>query len=161
MLSEQTISWVHLVFTLAVWAFEGVGARFTFLGFEPRWVSLIVSFAAPRKLLVINRLVGAITLDTFRPLDFAHTWCMTLFPTVFTLWHSRVHVYTMNCGDEATNVEPPVDKTLSFGFTLCVPDINPDDRHIRFGWHLDDSWFGGQNSIIEDVVVLQNFFHVI
>jgi len=39
----------------------------------------------------------------------------------------------MNCGDEATNVEPPVDKTLSFGFTLCVPDINPDDRHIQFG----------------------------
>jgi len=61
------------VFALAVRAFEGVGARFFFLGFEPRWVSLIVSFAAPCKLIVMNRLVGAITLDIFRPLDSAHT----------------------------------------------------------------------------------------
>jgi len=38
---------------------------------------------------------------------------------------------------------------------------NPDDRRVRFGGHLDDSWFGGQDDIVEDVVVLQNFFHVI
>jgi len=64
---------------------------------------------------------------------------MTLFPIVFTLWYSEVHVYTMNHGNEATNIKSPIDKTLSFGSTLSILDIDPDDGHIWFGGYLDDS----------------------
>lgn len=86
---------------------------------------------------------------------------MTPFPTVFTLWYSRVHICTMNHGNEATNIKSPVDETLSFGSALSIPDIDPDDRYVQFEGYLDDSWFRGQDNVVENVVALQNFFYII
>ena len=79
---------------------------------------------------------------------------MAPFPTVFTLWYSKVHVSTTNCGNETSNIEPPIDKVLCFHTALNVPDVDPYDGHIRFGRYFDYSWFRSQDDIIEDVVVL-------
>jgi len=60
----------------------------------------------------------------------------------------------MNCNNEAANIESPIDETLGFGTTLRIPYINPDDRHVQLGRYFDDSWFRGQDDVIEDVVAL-------
>jgi len=37
----------------------------------------------------------------------------------------------MNSGDIASNIEVPVDKSFGFATTLNVPDIQPDNSHVR------------------------------
>jgi len=46
-------------------------AQFALLGFQPWWVNLGVSFAAPAKFSVVFRFVQAVTFDAFSSLDFA------------------------------------------------------------------------------------------
>jgi len=79
---------------------------------------------------------------------------MTLFPTVFTLWYFRVHISATNCGNETSDIEPSVDEALCFSATLSIPDVDPYSGHVKFGGHLDYSWFRSQDNIIEDVVAL-------
>ena len=67
----------------------------------------------------------------------------------------------MNCGDETSDVGPPIDEALCFSAALSIPDIDPYDGHVRFGRHFDYSLFRGQDDIIEDVVALKDFFNVI
>ena len=80
----------------------------------------------------MNRLVGTVALNAFELLNSTHTSCMAPFPADFTLQHSRVHVHTTNCSDEATYVKPPINKTFGFGTTLCVPYIDLYDGHVQF-----------------------------
>jgi len=48
-----------------------------------------------------------------------------------TMWHIWVYVCSMNSGDIASNIEVPVDKSFGFATTLNVPDIQPDNSHVR------------------------------
>jgi len=64
---------------------------------------------------------------------------MILFPTVFILWYSRVHVSVTNYGNETFDVEPSVNEALCFSATLSVPYIDPYNGHVGFGGHLDYS----------------------
>jgi len=84
---------------------------------------------------------NTIVLNTFGLLNSTHTSCIAPFPAVFTLWYSRVHVCTTNCGNEAAYIESPVDKALGFGTTLCVPYINLYNEHVQLRGDLDYSWF--------------------
>ena len=110
--------------------------------------------------MVINGLIGAITLDAFCTLDSTHILYMTSFPTVLTLWNFRVHIGTTNCGNKAANVEPSVDKGPCFHTTLGIPNIDLYDGHVRFWGYFDNSWFQSQNNVVEDVCVFENFFYV-
>ena len=139
MLLERIVSRICLMFALAVWIFEWIEARFTLLGFKPRRVSLLISFTTSCKLVIMDSLVGTIIFDIFCSLDFAHTWYMTLFPTVFTLRYFRVHIGTTNCDDKTSDIEPPVDKALYFCTALSIPDVNPDNSHVGFREYFDDS----------------------
>jgi len=44
---EETIIGVSEVRTLAIKTFERIKAGFILLGFEPRWINFVVSFATP------------------------------------------------------------------------------------------------------------------
>jgi len=37
----------------------------------------------------------------------------------------------MNCSNEAVYIEPPVDEAPNFDITLCIPNIEPYNRHVR------------------------------
>jgi len=52
---------------------------------------------------------------------------MSLFPAIFTLWNSRVHVSSSNCYNISSNIEAMVDEALSSAATLNVPNINPNN----------------------------------
>jgi len=47
----------------------------------------------------------------------------------------------MNCGDKTSDIESPVDKTLCFCAALNILDVDPDNGHVGFGGHFDNSWF--------------------
>jgi len=83
--------------------------------------------------------VRAIALYAFSPLNVANTHCMTLFPAIFTLQDSQIHVGSLYYSNEAFYVEASVDNFLSIGSTLGVPYINLNDGHIRLGRDFDNS----------------------
>ena len=78
----------------------------------------------------MNELVGTIVLNAFGPLNSTHTSYIVLFPAIFTLWYSRVHVCTTNCSNEAAYIEPPVDKAFGFGTTLYILYIDLYNGHV-------------------------------
>ena len=109
----------------------------------------------------MNGLVGTIVLNAFGPLNSTHTSSVTPFPAVFTLQHTRVHVHTINCGDEAAYIEPPVDEALGFGTTLCIPYIDSYNGHVQLRGDFDYSQFGGQNDVVEDMIAYQDIFYLV
>jgi len=60
---------ICLVITLTVTVFKGVRVWFIQLGFQPRKVSLIISFTAPSKVSVVFRFIGPIIFDAFSSLN--------------------------------------------------------------------------------------------
>jgi len=62
---KKTLVRVHLMITSAVKVFEGVGAWFTLLGFQPGRIGLTVCFITPSKVPMVFGFVKVITLDTF------------------------------------------------------------------------------------------------
>ena len=102
-----------------------------------------------------------IILYVFSILDSTDTCRVVLFPIVFTLWCTGVHVDIMNYSNEAFYIESSVDETLGLGPALCVPDVNPNDWHVQFREYFDDFGFQCQNNIVENMVTLQNSFDII
>ena len=78
----------------------------------------------------MNGLVETIALNVFGLLNSTHTSCIVLFPAIFTLWYSRVHVCTTNCSDKAVYIEPPVDEAFGFGTTLYISYIDLYNGHV-------------------------------
>ena len=44
---------------------------------------------------------------------------------------------------------------------MQVPNINPDNGHVRFRGDLDDMGFGGKDNVIEYVIALKDAFDII
>jgi len=101
--------------------------------FVLRWegIDLLVCFATPPKLMVVLSLVRAITFDTFGSLDMAGQSCISPSPAVLVLRNSWIYIGSSNYHDKPPYIKAPVYKTLSLTATLNVPNVNPNDRHIR------------------------------
>ena len=57
-------------------------------------------------------------------------------------------------------IKAMVNKSFSFASTLNVPDIKPYNSHIRLWEHLDDTWFGCEHNIVEDLIFFDNIFNI-
>ena len=55
---------------------------------------------------------------------------MTLFPAVFALGGTRIHVCIINGHNIASNIEAPVNHILSLLYTLGILNIYPNDSYI-------------------------------
>ena len=44
---------------------------------------------------------------------------------------------------------------------LQVPNIDPDNGHVRFRGDLDDTGFGGKDNVVEYVIALEDAFNII
>ena len=106
---EQTQVGVGLVVATAVQTLEQMRTQLAFLGFQPQWVDLRVGFATPTEFSVVFWFVWTVTFDVLSFLDLAGECYMTLLPTIFALWNSRVHVGSSNGCDEVANVEASVN----------------------------------------------------
>ena len=80
-----------------------------------------------------------VTFYTFSLLDSACTSYMSLFPTIFALRNTWIHIYTSNSSNIATNFDASINETFSFDTRLNVPDVNSNNRHIRFWESFDNS----------------------
>jgi len=74
----------------------------------------------------------AITLYTFGLLDSIYTSYMSLFPIIFALEDSWIHICTLNSSNIITHIKTSVDKTFGSGTTLYIPNVKPNDEHVRF-----------------------------
>jgi len=66
---------------------------------------------------------------------------VALLSAVVTLRDSRVHVSSPDSGDVPVKVEGIVYQQLCFRSILRIPNVKPDDNHIRLGKSLDDPGF--------------------
>jgi len=57
---------------------------------------------------------------------------------VVTLRDSRIHVGDPDGGDVPAKVKGMVYQQLCFGSILRIPNVKPDNSHVRFGRGLDD-----------------------
>jgi len=84
---------------MAIRTLEDVWAKFAFFCLEVRWVGLFISFATTTELTMVFRFMRTIAFDTLRSLNSARHSEISLFPTIFTLWNTRVHVSSSDSGD--------------------------------------------------------------
>ena len=82
--------------------------------------------------MVVFRFVRTVVFDTFGTLNSAREHRVTLFPAIFTLRYSGIHVSTSNGHNILSNVEILVDKALSPTTALDIPNINLNDRYVGF-----------------------------
>ena len=82
----------------------------------------------------------SVVFNILRVLDPVESHCMILLPAVFTLRNAWVYICSTNHCDEAPNVEASVNQAFGLRTTLDIPDIDLNDRHVRFRGDLDNSW---------------------
>jgi len=86
---------------------------------------------------------------------------MTPFPTIFALRNSQIHISSLNCSNEAFYIEVSVYDLFCVRTTLRVPNVDPDDRHVRFRGELDDARSRSKDDVVEDVVTSEDAFNII
>jgi len=96
-----------------------------------RGISFLIHFATPPKLMIVFSLVRAIALDVLGALDMAGHSCMSLSPAILTLKDARAYVGSSNSCNKPFYIETPVNKTFGLTSTLNIPDVNPNNQHIR------------------------------
>ena len=81
-------------------------------------------------------------------------------PAILTFGYPWVYVHLSNCSNVPSNIKASIDKVLSLAPTLNIPNVYPDNGHIRLGRNLDDSWFGSKNNIVKNLILLYDVFDI-
>ena len=147
--------------TFVVKTFERVRARIALLSLKSGRVSLIISFTAPHKMLVMVSRMWTVILNGLGPLNMTYPCCVTLLPTILALRNTWVYICTLYSSDEGSNVEASIDDFLGIRLTLSVPNINPNDGHVGFRRDLNDVRLGCKDNVVKEMVTLENVFDLI
>jgi len=86
---------------------------------------------------------------------------VTPLPTIFVLWYTRVHVGPPNGCNITSDVETSVNEHLGIIATLDIPNIYPNNQHVRFRRNLYYSWFRSKRNIVKDMILLENRFNIV
>jgi len=113
-----------------VGALGGMQTWFAFFYLKVRGISFLIHFTIPSKLMMVFSLVRAIALGALDTVGHSH---MSPLPAILALRDARVHVGSSNSYNKPPYIETPVNKTFSLASALNIPDINPNNRHIRLG----------------------------
>jgi len=138
-----------------------VRAWFPFFHFQSWRVNLVIHLATPSKFLMVFRFMRTIAFDIFWFLDFVRECHVTPLLTIFALWYAKVYVGSPNGCNITSNVETSVNKHLGITTTLDIPNIYPNNQHVRFRRNLYYSWFRSKRNIVEDIILLENCFNVV
>ena len=104
-----------------------------FFHFNMREINFLIHLITLPKLLIVFRLVKAVALDAFRALRTAWHSCIFLLLAILTLGDAWVYIGSTNSYNIFFYVKTPIDKIFSLTTTLNIPNVNPNDRYIRFG----------------------------
>ena len=106
---KWTLIGIGLMVALAVRAFERMGAWFLFLGFQSRRVNFVVRLATPTEFSMVFGFMGAITFDALGTSDSAQKGCVSLFPALFALEDTGIHIFSLNSRDIVANIKTSID----------------------------------------------------
>ena len=81
-------------------------------------------------------------------------------PAILALGNSWIHICTSNCDNVIAHIEAPVNEKFSVFSTLNIPDVDPNDGHIRFRRDFNNSQFRREGDVVENVVLLEDGFDV-
>jgi len=160
-LPKWTLHQVSDMGPLAVETLKQMRAWFTLLCFKSKWVDLSVSFATPGKFLMIIDMIGTIALSAFRSLNATDSCQVIPLPAIFALGNTRVHVGISYCSDNVSNIESSVDDSSDIAIILVVPNIDPDNCHIRLGRDFNNVWSQCKDNVVEDVIILEDAFDIL
>ena len=135
----RTANTICLMVTFTIHAFEGV--RTWLPCFGSHLVGFLVFHATPCSFSVVFYRVSSIALGTSGDMRMTVECWVALFPTVLTLQNAWVHIHSSNSSNEMSNIEAIVDDILCQRTALGIPDIYPNDHHVRFGRCFDNTWF--------------------
>ena len=86
---------------------------------------------------------------------------MTPLLIIFAPQYTKVHVGSPNDCDITSDVETSVNEHFGITATLDIPNIYPNNQHVRFRGNLYYSWFRSKRNIVEDMILLENYFNII
>jgi len=121
------------VISTTVGALGGMQTWFAFFYLKVRRISFLIHFTILSKLMMVFSLVRAIALDALGALNTVGHSHMSPLPAILALRDARVHVGSSNSHNKPPYIETPVNKTFSLASALNIPDINPNNQHIRLG----------------------------
>ena len=102
----------------------------------------------------------AIALDAFSSLNVTRKGGVSPLPAILALGNSWIHIRTSNCGDVVAHIEAPVNEKFSIFSTLNIPDVDPNDGHIRLRRDFNNSRFRREGDIVENMILLEDGFNV-
>jgi len=108
MLPEGTVVAVYLVIILAINTFKGIYIRFVFQSLESSRVYLKIGFVVLSQVIVVYNFMQTITFLTLSTINLTYKSSMFLFPIVFTLGDTKVHVGFMDHNYVASDIETPI-----------------------------------------------------
>ena len=109
---------------------------------------------------MVLRFVWTIALDAFSSLNATQKGRMSPLPAILALGDSQIHIRTSNCGDVIAHIEAPVNEKFSVFSTFNIPDVDPNNGHIRFRRDFNNSRFRRERDVVENVVLLEDGFNV-
>jgi len=71
-------------------------------------------------------------------MDMAQEYGVVSLPVVIILRDLRVHISGPNSSDIPARIEGMIYQQLCFGSIFRIPNVKPDDSHVRFRRSLND-----------------------
>lgn len=158
--SEWALIWVVLVITSTICIFERIKVGFTFFCFETRDVYFIIYLVTLCKVVIVFWFMWAVIFNTLHSLNSAWKGSVILFPTVFVLKYSQVHICSLDDGNIVSYIETSINEASCLATTLKVPNIQLHNGHVRLRRNLDNIWFRYEHNIVKDLVLFDNVFNV-
>jgi len=103
--------------------------------------------------------VWTVALDAFSSLNATRKGGVSPLPAILALGNSWIHIRTSNCGDVIAHIEAPVNKFSIFS-TLNIPDVDPNDGHIRLRRDFNNSQFRCEEDVVENMILLEDGFDI-
>jgi len=104
--------------------------------------------------------MGTIALNAFSSLNTTRKGGVAPLPAIFALRDSQIHIRSSNHGDVIAHIKAPVNKKFSVLTTSNIPDINPNDGHIRLRRDFNNSQFRRKGDVVENMVLLEDGFDI-
>ena len=105
---------------------------------------------------MVFRFVWTIALDTFSSLNATRKGGVSPLPAILALGNSRIHIRTSNSGNVIAHIEAPVNEKFSIFSTLNIPDVDPNNGHVRLRRDFNNSRFRRKGDVVENMILLED-----
>ena len=109
---------------------------------------------------MVFRFVWTVALDAFSSLNVTQKGEVSPLSAILALENSQIHIHISNSGDVIAHIEVPVNEKFSIFSTLNIPDVNPNNGHVRLRRDFNNSRFRCEGDVVENMILLEDGFDV-